>query len=391
MGRHADYDHRIIDWVNTIRAKVRAGAHPPGEFLDLDHHLHDMRLYKSTAELALMREAGRISSAAHMRAMRFCVENLAKNGVNEFQLEAEILHEFARQGARHPAYGCIVGSGKNACILHYHENNQPIKDGDLVLIDAGAEVDHYAADITRTFPANGKFSREQQALYEIVLQSQLEAIAVTKPGAHWNDPHETTVKVITQGLIDLKLLNGELNELIETAAYKPFYMHRAGHWLGMDVHDVGDYKIADEWRVLEPGMVLTVEPGIYIAPDNTSVGRQWRGIGIRIEDDVVVTKSGHEVLTADVVKSVRDIEKWMHTAGRKTVAVANKSVAEKKSTKQSEKQPTKKSAEAKKAVVNKSAVKKVSAKKAPVKKVVVSKAAKSKALVAAKRKPAARN
>ena len=372
MGRHADYDHRIIDWVNTIRAKVRAGAHPPGEFLDLDHHLHDMRLYKSTAELALMREAGRISSAAHRRAMRFCVDNLAKNGVNEFQLEAEILHEFARQGARHPAYGCIVGSGKNACILHYHENNQPIKDGDLVLIDAGAEVDHYAADITRTFPANGKFSREQQALYEIVLQSQLEAIAVTKPGAHWNDPHETTVKVITQGLIDLKLLNGELHELIETAAYKPFYMHRAGHWLGMDVHDVGDYKIADEWRVLESGMVLTVEPGIYIAPDNTAVGRQWRGIGIRIEDDVAVTKTGNEVLTADVVKTVRDIEKWMHGAARKAVSVVNKS-------------------EAKKTAVKTAPVKKSAIKKTPAKKTAVKKAAKPKASVTTKRKPAARS
>lgn len=366
MGRHADYDHRIIEWVNAIRAKVRSGAHPPGEFLDLDHLLHDMRLYKSAAELAIMREAGRISADAHMRAMRFSADYLLNPGVNEYQLEAEILHEFARQGARHPAYGCIVGSGKNACILHYHENNQLIKDGDLVLIDAGAELDHYAADITRTFPANGKFSREQQALYEIVLESQIQAIAATKPGVHWNAPHEVTVKVITQGLIDLKLLNGELNELIETAAYKPFYMHRAGHWLGIDVHDVGDYKIADEWRVLESGMVMTVEPGIYVALDNADVGRQWRGIGIRIEDDVVVTKTGHEVLTDGVVKTVRDIEKWMKSSKR-TVSVAGKAStnAAKKTATKTIKNTTKKTVEKTK-VADKKVAKKTAARKTSV-------------------------
>jgi len=238
--------------------------------------------------------------------MRFCTP-----GMYEYQLEAEILHEFGRSGARHVAYNSIVGAGDNGCILHYNNNDAIIKDGDLVLIDAGCELEHYASDITRTFPANGKFSKEQQALYEVVLASQLEAINVIKAGAHWNDPHDTTVKVITQGLVDLGLLDGEVKELIETDAYRPFYMHRAGHWLGMDVHDVGDYKLAGAWRVLEPGMVLTVEPGIYVSPNNADVARKWRGIGIRIEDDVVVTKKGCDVLTDTAPKSVRDVEKMM--------------------------------------------------------------------------------
>src|SRR5690606_36948567 len=210
-----------------------------------------------------------------------------------------------------PAYNSIVGGGKNGCILHYIENSAPLKSGDLVLIDAGCELDYYAADITRTFPVNGKFSPEQKALYEIVLRAQEAAIECVKPGRHWNDPHNATVEVITQGLVDLGLLQGKLPELIESEAYKAFYMHRAGHWLGMDVHDVGDYKVGGEWRVLEPGMVLTVEPGIYVAPDNEQVPKKWRGIGIRIEDDVVVTKEGCEVLTEGVPKRVADIEALM--------------------------------------------------------------------------------
>ena len=190
-----------------------------------------------------------------------------------------------------------------------------IRDGELVLIDAGCEFEGYAADITRTFPANGRFNDEQRALYEVVLEAQLAAIEATQPGNHWNQPHEATVKVITEGLLRLGLLKGDLSELIETEAYKPFYMHRAGHWLGMDVHDVGDYKVGGEWRVLEEGMVLTIEPGIYVAPDNDAVEPRWRGIGIRIEDDVVVSKSGCEVLTASVPKSVEDIEALMAEAG----------------------------------------------------------------------------
>lgn len=306
MGKDSDFDKQVMDWVNTIRAKVRSGATPPGEFLDLSHFLNEQRLFKSAAELRVMKEAGEISCRAHVRAMKLC-----KPGVMEYQLEAEIVHEFGKSGARFPAYNTIVGGGKNGCILHYIENSAALKNGDLVLIDAGCELDYYAADITRTFPVNGKFSPEQKALYEICLQAQLEAIAVAKPGNHWNDPHETTVRVITQGLVDIGLLEGDVKELVATEAYKEFYMHRAGHWLGMDVHDVGDYKVGGEWRVLEPGMVLTVEPGIYVAPDNERVAKKWRGIGIRIEDDVLITKEGNEVLTKDAPKTVKEIEKIM--------------------------------------------------------------------------------
>lgn len=306
MGKDSEFDKHVMDWVNTIRAKVRSGATPPGEFLDLSHFLHDMRLFKSAAELRVMKEAGEISARAHVRAMKAC-----KPGVMEYQLEAEILHEFQMSGARFPAYNSIVGGGKNGCILHYIENSAPLKNGDLVLIDAGCELDYYAADITRTFPVNGKFSPEQRALYEICLQAQIEAIAAAKPGKHWNDPHEATVRVITTGLKNLGLLDGDVSELIKSEAYKEFYMHRAGHWLGMDVHDVGDYKVGGEWRVLEPGMVMTVEPGIYIAPDNERVAKKWRGIGIRIEDDVVITKDGNEVITSGVPKTVAEIEALM--------------------------------------------------------------------------------
>lgn len=309
MGRHAEFDQHVMQWVNVIRSKVRSGANPPGEFLDLDHHLHDLRLFKSAAELKIMRRAAEISAEAHCRAMRYC-----EPGHYEYQLEAEILHHFAQAGARFPAYSSIVGGGKNGCILHYVENSEALRNGDLVLIDAGCELACYAADITRTFPANGRFSTEQRALYEVVLAAQKAAIAVTKPGNHWNQPHDETVRVITQGLLDLGLLTGELNELISKEAYRPFYMHRAGHWLGMDVHDVGDYKVGGEWRVLEAGMVLTVEPGIYVAPDNTDVDAKWRGIGIRIEDDVAVTKTGCEVLTAGVPKEIDEIEALMAEA-----------------------------------------------------------------------------
>ena len=308
MGKDSEFDKQVMDWVNTIRAKVRSGATPPGEFLDLSHFLNELRLFKSAAELRVMKEAGEISARAHVRAMKYC-----KAGVMEYQLEAEIMHEFQMSGARFAAYNTIVGGGKNGCILHYIENSAALKNGDLVLIDAGCELESYAADITRTFPVNGKFSPEQKALYEICLQAQLDAIAVAKPGNHWNDPHEMTVKVITEGLVKIGLLEGDVQELIKAEAYKEFYMHRAGHWLGMDVHDVGDYKVGGEWRVLEPGMVMTVEPGIYIAPDNERVAKKWRGIGIRIEDDVVITKDGNEVLTKNVPKTVKEIEALMAT------------------------------------------------------------------------------
>ncbi len=302
MGKRPEFDKRVMDWINVLRSNVRSGAHPPGEFLDLDHCLHDMRLYKSVAEIRVMQRAADISAAAHTRAMKAC-----RPGMMEYQLEAEYLHEFAVSGAQSTAYNSIVGAGKNGCILHYVENNAVIRDGDLVLIDAGCELNCYASDITRTFPANGKFSKEQQALYEIVLEAQLSSIKMISPGLHWNQAHDETVRVITQGLLDLRLLKGELNELVETEAYKPFYMHRAGHWLGMDVHDVGDYKVHDEWRVLEPGMVLTAEPGIYVGAQDKNVAAKWRGIGIRIEDDVAVTKEGHHVLSSAVGKTVPDI------------------------------------------------------------------------------------
>jgi Xaa-Pro aminopeptidase len=309
MGNNPEFDRHVMEWINVIRSKAHLGAQPPKEFVALDHLLHDMRLYKSAAEVKVMREAAQISARAHVRAMQ-----ASRAGLYEFSLEAELDYEFRKGGAKMPAYGSIVASGRNACILHYQENDAPLKDGDLVLIDAGCEIDCYASDITRTFPVSGKFSVEQKAIYELVLKAQEAAFAVIKPGNHWNQAHEATVRVITTGLMELGLLQGEVDELIAAEAYKAFYMHRAGHWLGMDVHDVGEYKVGGEWRVLEVGMALTVEPGIYIAPDNQNVAKKWRGIGVRIEDDVVVTKKGCEILTDGVPKSVADIEALMAAA-----------------------------------------------------------------------------
>ncbi len=306
LGKDNSFDKRVMDWVKLIRSKVRSGAHPPGEFIALEHSLHELRLFKSSAEIKVMAKAGQISCDAHKRAMK-----RARQGGFEYQLEAELIHTFMENGARSTAYPSIVGSGANGCILHYIENNAPLKEGDLVLIDAGCEYECYASDITRTFPVSGKFSPEQKALYEVVLAAQYAAIDEVRPGNHWDHPHQAALKVLTQGLIDLGLLSGTLEEAIEAQAYKPFFMHRTGHWLGMDVHDVGDYKVGDAWRLLEPGMAMTVEPGLYIAPDNTDVDEKWRGIGIRIEDDVVVTKEGCRVLTDAVPKTIEDIEQLM--------------------------------------------------------------------------------
>lgn len=306
MGRDPEFDKHVMDWVNSIREKVRAGAHPPGEFLDLDHFLHDMRLFKSAEEIRIMERAAQISAAAHCEAMKAC-----KPGMMEYELDAIIQYHCAKEGGRHPAYTSIVGAGANACILHYVENNAKMKKGDLCLIDAGCEFEYYASDITRTFPVSGKFSTEQKALYEIVLAAQAAAIDEVIVGKHWNDPHEASVRVITEGLIELGLLKGSVETNIEEANYKDFYMHRIGHWLGMDVHDVGDYKVGGEWRVLEEGMVMTVEPGIYVSPDNENVAAKWRGIGIRIEDDVLITKQGPRILSAGVPKTVDDIEALM--------------------------------------------------------------------------------
>ncbi len=363
MGRRPEFDKRLMEWINVLRAKARSGAHPPGEFLDLDHLLHDMRLYKSAAELRVMQRAADISVAAHRRAMQACAP-----GMYEYQLEAEYLHEFIANGAQAAAYNTIVGAGKNGCILHYVENDTQIRDGDLVLIDAGCEYNCYAADITRTFPANGKFSAAQQAIYEIVLEAQLQAIDACYSGNHWNQPHDVTVRVITEGLRELGLLKGSVDGLIERGAYRDFYMHRAGHWLGMDVHDVGDYKVHDEWRVLEPGMVMTVEPGIYVAHDNTRVAPKWRGIGVRIEDDIVITKDRPLNLTGDLEKSVADVQRLMK--GRATTSKSSgkkkatrKKSASKKSAKKRSAKPPKKLAPVKKKAAKKKTAKKKAAKK----------------------------
>ena len=306
MGHDDVFDQRVMGWVNQIRKLVRTGAAPPADFTDLAFLLHEQRLIKSAAEVRVMRKAGEISAAAHVRAMQEC-----RPGRYEYHLEAAIQHTFAEHGARFPAYSSIVGSGANACVLHYTENASKMRAGDLVLIDAGCEYQGYAADITRTFPVSGQFSAEQRAIYDVVLEAQRAAIAKVRPGNTWNQPHDATVRVITRGLIKLGLLRGKERELIKAEAYRDFYMHRAGHWLGLDVHDVGEYRVDGRWRQLEPGMVLTIEPGIYIAADNTKVPKRWRGIGVRIEDDVVVTEQGCDVLTGDVPKRADEIEALM--------------------------------------------------------------------------------
>ena len=296
-------DSQVNTWLSILRAEKRQGKEAPSICEDSQPYLNEMRLIKSADEIAIMQKAADISAGAHVRAMK-----AAQEGMWEYQLEAELAHEFAMQGARQVAYPSIVGSGSNTCILHYTENNRKLKSGDLVLIDAGCDYQGYAADITRTFPVSGRFTDEQKALYEIVLKAQEAAIDLIKPGVTWNEPHDVTVRIITEGLVSLGLLKGKVDRLIKESAYLPFYMHKAGHWLGMDVHDVGDYKIKGEWRAFEPGMVLTVEPGIYIKEGLPNVPKKWQGIGIRIEDDVYVTASGCHVLTQAVPKTINAIE-----------------------------------------------------------------------------------
>jgi Xaa-Pro aminopeptidase len=306
MGCNSDFDQRVSGWVNQVRSRSRAGAHMPTEFIALDHYLHDMRLYKSRAEVAVMRKAAKISSGAHKELMRSCGP-----GDAEYQLASRFSHHCQMRGATELAYPSIVGGGNNACVLHYIENRDSLHDGDLVLIDAGCEVDCYASDITRTFPVNGRFSEAQRQLYQLVLDAQQAAIAKVRAGNHWNDPHDAAVRVITRGLLKLGLLKGTLANALKKESYKKFYMHRTGHWLGMDVHDVGDYKVDGHWRQLEPGMVLTVEPGLYIPQGAKGIAKKWQGIGIRIEDDVLVTKDEPDVLTRDAPKSIEDIEAVM--------------------------------------------------------------------------------
>ncbi len=315
IGADPAWDARVTGWLNRVRERVRTGASAPDEIRDVRTLLDEMRLIKDDEEVALMRRAGRIAAAAHVRAM-----GMVRPGLTENEVEAEFLHEFRRQGAQAPSYTPIVAAGANACVLHYVRNDAPLADGDLLLIDAGCELDGYASDITRTFPVNGRFSSAQKDVYELVLAAQQAALDEVKPGSTWEQPHDAAVRVLAQGFIDLGLVQGSLEKVLETGDFRRFYMHRTGHWLGLDVHDAGDYKRAGKWRSLEPGMVLTVEPGCYIRPADDVPEHLWN-IGIRIEDDVLVTASGAEILTADAPKSVSDIETLM-SAHRARAATA---------------------------------------------------------------------
>ena len=309
MGINQNFDQRVLGWVNQIKDKVRVGAIAPDEFISLNHFLHEMRLYKSRYEVRLMRQAAKISAKAHKRAMRNC-----RPGMYEYQLEGELISEFIQNGARYTAYPPIVGSGQNTCILHYTNNSDKMLDGDLLLIDSGAEYQCYASDITRTFPVNGKFSNAQRDIYNLVLSAQAAALNEIKPGKHWNDPHNAAVKVLTEGMVSLGILEGDPEELIKNKDYAKYYMHRTGHWLGMDVHDVGDYKLDGEWRMLEAGMVMTVEPGLYLPANSKDLPEHWQNIGVRIEDDVLVTKDGYDILSKDAPKTIDEIEELMADA-----------------------------------------------------------------------------
>ena len=305
MGQQADFDARVAKWIAEANGESRKGTSAPAQVIQLDRILDEMRLHKSPQEIELMQIASTISAQAHTRAMQ-----TVKPGMMEYALEAELNYIFGQNGCV-PSYNSIVGGGENGCILHYVENDKVLKDGDLVLIDAACEYQLYASDITRTFPVNGKFSSEQKALYDVVLKAQFAAIDAVRIGNSYKEPHRIAVRILVQGLLDLGLMQGNIEQIIESESFHQFYMHGTGHWLGMDVHDVGSYKIEGEWRAYEEGMTVTVEPGLYIAPDDETVDEKWRGIGIRIEDDVVVTKDGPRVLTAAVVKTVEEIEALM--------------------------------------------------------------------------------
>ena len=305
FGRDVDFDLKLIGWLKRVREQVRNGAQPPHEFLELGHLLHEQRLFKSRDEIALMQQAADISVRAHRAAMR-----LACPGVHEYQLQAEIEREF-RAADAWPAYGSIVGTGTNACVLHYRANNARSRDGELVLVDAGAEYRGYAADITRTFPVNGRFSAAQRALHDLVGAAQAAALAQAQPGIAYEAGHLAAVQALTEGLLRLGLLKGTLERNLAEGHYKRFYRHKTGHWLGLDVHDVGEYRLAGESRLLEPGMVFTIEPGLYVSADDTSVDAKWRGIGIRTEDNVLITADGHRVLTDALARSADEIEAEM--------------------------------------------------------------------------------
>jgi Xaa-Pro aminopeptidase len=305
VGENSEWDTRLIKWLNAVRAQVRTGIAAPSEIRDVRKLLDEMRLTKDAQELDIMRRAARISANAHRRAMRH-----TRPGLNEYQIEAELLHEFRSHGAQAPAYTPIVAGGANGCVLHYVSNDAPLRDGDLLLIDAGCELDGYASDITRTFPVNGRFSPAQRDVYALVLAAQAAAIAKVAPGNAWQDPHDAAVRVLVQGFVDLGLLTGSVDGLIESGDFRRFYMHRTGHWLGMDVHDCGEYKRDGRWCTLAPGMVLTVEPGCYIRPGEGVPEHFWN-IGVRIEDDAAVTADGCEIITAQAPKTIADIEALM--------------------------------------------------------------------------------
>ena len=303
MSSPCGIDSKVKHWIEDIRKNMRAGAEPPENLLSLDSILHEMRLIKEDHELDIMKHAADITTEAHIRAMQAVTP-----GMFEYQLEAEYLYAFNKNGARSPAYNSIVGGGNNSCILHYVENNAELKDGDLVLVDAGCEYQYYASDVTRTFPVNGKFSPEQKEIYTIVLEAHKQSIEQAQPGNKWNLMHEKSVEVLVEGLLSLGLLNGSKEENIEKGLYSKFYMHRIGHWLGMDVHDVGAYKKDGDWRELEKGMVMTIEPGIYILDSLKDVDDKWKGIGVRIEDNIVINDSGNEFLTPDVPRTIEEVE-----------------------------------------------------------------------------------
>ncbi|MCK4869665.1 MAG: aminopeptidase P N-terminal domain-containing protein [Gammaproteobacteria bacterium] len=305
-GGHPAFDHRIMNWIKRLESKGRQGVNVPTDLVNIGKITHEMRLRKDEAEIATLKRAADITAAAHLRTMQHC-----QVGMLEYELEAELMYEFVRGGGQDTAFENIVASGASSCVLHYTENNRRIENGKLVMIDAGVEYNHYAADISRTFPANGKFSEEQKAIYQAVLETQEAVIGMVRPGIAWIDLQHASERLITEKLVALGILQGKVESLVAAGAYKPFYMHRIGHWIGLDDHDVGKYKIGEMWRILEPGMTLTIEPGIYIRDDIPGVDKKWHDIGIRIEDEVLVTEDGYEVLTVGVPKRVGEIEALM--------------------------------------------------------------------------------
>jgi Xaa-Pro aminopeptidase len=308
QGEFAYADKLVFDALEKLRQGARKELRAPATLTDWRDWVHDMRLFKSPEEIAIIRRAGEITALAHQRAMQHC-----RPGMYEYQLEAEIHYEFTRSGARYPSFNTIVGSGVNGCILHYTENESLMKDGDLVLVDAGCEYQGYAGDITRTFPVNGKFTPAQRQIYDLVWAAEQKAFQLYRPGSSIQEVTEAVVRLIVEGLIKLGILHGEVETLLSEKAYRRYFMHGLSHWLGLDVHDVGNYGTADRARILEPGMVLTIEPGLYIAPD-ADVPPEYRGIGIRIEDDILITKQGNEILTPQVVRNADDIEALMAAA-----------------------------------------------------------------------------